>query len=262
MEDSEIKKLLRLCRRASQMVIQNGGETYRAEQIVKHICRAYGVQSDVFATTTGIILSIQNEGGEDTQTALVRMEKRSTDLDKLNGINDLSRRIEAAELDVDEALQAIEEIASRRPQKGWVQVLAGGISGGFFTLLFGGNAFELCVSILCGVLMQSMALLLQKASSTMFLTNLLGGALTAMIALASVNLFGTGRIDPIIIGAIMPLLPGLALTNALRDTINGDLISGVARGVEALLASVAIAVGVGVILTLWISLGGGGAIVS
>lgn len=262
MEDTEIKKLLRLCRRVSQMVIQNGGETYRAEQTVMHICRAYGVESDVFATTTGIILSIQNDAGEDTQTALVRMEKRSTDLNRLNAVNDLSRRIETGEVSLDEALQEAERIAGQRAGEKGVRILAGGISGGFFTLLFGGNVFELCISILCGLLVQSTSLLFQKTSSTMFLTNLIGGGITALTALASVSLFGTGTIDPIIIGAIMPLLPGLALTNALRDTINGDLVSGVARGVEALLASVAIAVGVGVMLTLWISLGGGGAIVS
>lgn len=48
----------------------------------------------------------------------------------------------------------------------------------------------------------------------------------------------------------MPLLPGLSMTNAIRDTINGDLVSGSARALEALLACVAIAAGVGVVLSL------------
>ena len=49
----------------------------------------------------------------------------------------------------------------------------------------------------------------------------------------------------------MPLLPGLDITNAIRDTVNGDLVSGVARTAEALLKAVAIAAGVGVVIALW-----------
>ena len=58
------------------------------------------------------------------------------------------------------------------------------------------------------------------------------------------------NISALIIGGIMPLLPGLSMTNAIRDTINGDLVSGSARALEALLACVAIAAGVGVVLSL------------
>ena len=54
----------------------------------------------------------------------------------------------------------------------------------------------------------------------------------------------------------MLLVPGLAITNAIRDTISGDLISGISRGLEAFLVAVAIAAGTGVILRLWIILGG------
>ena len=81
--------------------------------------------------------------------------------------------------------------------------------------------------------------------------SLLAGALSSVIALGSVKIFGMGNQTAIITGAIMPLLPGLAITNAIRDTVNGDLVSGVARTAEALLKAVAIAAGVGVVIALW-----------
>ena len=86
-------------------------------------------------------------------------------------------------------------------------------------------------------------------SSTMY--SLLAGALSSVIALASVRIFSMGSQTAIITGAIMPLLPGLAITNAIRDTVNGDLVSGVARTAEALLTAIAIAAGVGVVIALW-----------
>nr|MDA8213537.1 threonine/serine exporter family protein [Clostridia bacterium] len=46
----------------------------------------------------------------------------------------------------------------------------------------------------------------------------------------------------------------VAVTNSIRDFISGDLISGTIRGVEALLASIAIAGGVGLGLSLYLLL--------
>ena len=54
----------------------------------------------------------------------------------------------------------------------------------------------------------------------------------------------------------MPLLSGLLMTNAVRDTMYGDLMSGVTRAVEALLLATAVALGVFVGLELASMLGG------
>ena len=63
--------------------------------------------------------------------------------------------------------------------------------------------------------------------------------------------------DKVIIGSIMLLVPGLAITNAIRDTVAGDLVSGLARGAEAFLTAIAVAVGTGVVLSFWIRVFGG-----
>ncbi len=46
----------------------------------------------------------------------------------------------------------------------------------------------------------------------------------------------------------MILVPGLALTNSLRDLFAGHLISGIGRGVEAVLTAVAIGGGVALVI--------------
>ena len=60
----------------------------------------------------------------------------------------------------------------------------------------------------------------------------------------------------IIIGVIMPLLPGVALTNCIRDIMNGDLVSGSARLMEALLTGGCIAVGAGIVMLIFTANGG------
>ena len=54
--------------------------------------------------------------------------------------------------------------------------------------------------------------------------------------------------DSIVIGNVMLLIPGLALTSALRDIIGGDLITGSLVMIEAVLKAVAIAIGFAVLL--------------
>ena len=54
----------------------------------------------------------------------------------------------------------------------------------------------------------------------------------------------------------MPLLSGLLMTNAMRDTMYGDLVSGVSRAVEALLIAATVACGVFVALKFWALFGG------
>ena len=51
----------------------------------------------------------------------------------------------------------------------------------------------------------------------------------------------------------MLLVPGLAITNAIRDTVAGDYVSGVARALEAVIVAVAIAAGIGFVLSIGMS---------
>ena len=60
------------------------------------------------------------------------------------------------------------------------------------------------------------------------------------------------NVDIMVISSFMLLVPGLAITNAIRDTIAGDYVSGVARAADAFLCAVAIAVGAGFVMYFWI----------
>ena len=53
------------------------------------------------------------------------------------------------------------------------------------------------------------------------------------------------------ISSLMLLVPGLAITNAIRDTIAGDTLSGLARATDAFLSAISIAVGAGFVLYFW-----------
>ena len=62
---------------------------------------------------------------------------------------------------------------------------------------------------------------------------------------------GLGRqLDKIIIGAFMGLVPGVAITNFMRDVLAGDLFSGITKLAESLLTATALALGAGIALSV------------
>ena len=72
-------------------------------------------------------------------------------------------------------------------------------------------------------------------------------------------LTGFGKhLNYMIIGSIMPLVPGVPFTNAIRDIADGDYISGAVRMLDALLVFLCIAIGVGMGIAVMSRLTGGG----
>ncbi|NLD03659.1 MAG: threonine/serine exporter family protein [Clostridiales bacterium] len=130
-----------------------------------------------------------------------------------------------------------------------MKVLAFAVSAGFFSVMFGGGLLEFFLAAVAGALVQCVSPLLSRLRAPATLISIAGGFTASAATLALITLFG-GNQEPVITGAIMPLLPGLAATNALRDTMRGDLVSGMARTTEALLSAVLIAAGVAIALML------------
>lgn len=125
-----------------------------------------------------------------------------------------------------------------------------------FALMFAGGLFEIAAAGVCAFIAQAAVVKLDQEAG-MSLVSLAGGFLTAMSAITLTALFGMGDVGNIIISALMPLLPGLAMTNAIRDAMRGDLVSGVSRAGEALIRAVVLAAGAGLSISAWMLLGGG-----
>ena len=78
-----------------------------------------------------------------------------------------------------------------------------------------------------------------------FFINTLGGFLITILSILATKVGIVSTPSYSAIGTLMLLVPGLALTNAIRDLINGDLIAGTSRTVEAALVGSALAIGAG-----------------
>ena len=90
----------------------------------------------------------------------------------------------------------------------------------------------------------------------MVFNNVVSSAVLTLLAFLTVKAFPGCEASKIIIGGIMLLMPGVALTNSIRDVISGDIVSGMLRFAEAMIIALAIAAGYILVSVVF----GGGAI--
>ncbi len=251
---ASVEQVLSLTKLCAQIILENGGETYRAEETVYRICRATGyTDSDVVALPTGVFINVCGACGN-AGTAVRRIKKRTFNLRAVATVNSTARDLIAGRITADEALCRLQRLRQQPAGDKWLLILAAGLSSGSFALLFKGSLFDFAVATVCGMLVQFMEGFIHNDDVFNFAVSLLGGSLIGLISVAAIRLFHMGDLQKIITGAIMPLLPGVAMTNAIRDTMRGDLVSGVTRAAEALLVVTALALGVGVVLKTYYAL--------
>lgn len=250
-----INTLLKVIKLSAQIILENGGETYRAEEIIKFICKTYDVKEiESIATPTGFYLTV-SINGEDNNTIVKRIRKRTINLKKVNDVNNISRQISSGTITLDEALIQLESIINDETVQYKYSFVYSGISSAFFTVLFGGGLFEFIVALVTGLLVSIITKKFEDLHSYQFFSSIISSAVIAIIAISITTVAEAGNYNYIIIGGIIPLLPGLAMTNAIRDTIRGDLISGIARATEALLVASSLAAGAGAVIYTAYSLG-------
>ncbi|OLN28166.1 threonine/serine exporter family protein [Desulfosporosinus metallidurans] len=241
---------------AGQLILENGGETFRVEETMVRMALAGGAQTaDVFAIPQGIFCTI-NEGLQ-THTRVVRIHNRGFNLAKVLEVNRISRQLSEGILTVESAyneLLKVERLPRRYPTR--IRLLAGAIGSATFSYLLGAHVGSVIVAGITGFLVLSVMEFLQNREVLNFISLAIAGVITAIANLTVKQLWPALEFDLAIVGSIMVLVPGLAITTSVRDALFEDLVSASIRGVEAFGVALSIASGVGAVLTLYLWVGG------
>nr|WP_300005736.1 threonine/serine exporter family protein [Tissierella sp.] len=246
----ELQKLSALALFAGKTMLSNGAETYRVEDTMIRICNSKeNVQEvDSFVTQTGIFLTLEYKG--DVFTYFKRIKNVDINLNIINLVNDFSRKFVNKNITLEQGMKDLEAINNVRGYPKYLKLFSGSYVSGFFSLMFGGTYQDFFASFLASLLSLLILDKLSKYNLTFFIDRFLGAFLTSLFAYITVKTGLGVHLDKIIIGSIMYLLPGVSITNSIRDTMSGDSLSGLSKGMEAILSALAIAFGVGIVLNL------------
>jgi len=257
MEKKKQKDILMLAMRAGTIMMKSGAEIYRVEDTIERICKACGIDHvNVFATPTGIFVSTDNEEASNTVTHIKRIRSSETDLTRISRVNQFSRSFTTTDMTVEEGMRVLDEIENSRPYPFWLRALSAAMVTGCFGVIFGGGALDFCVAVPIGLLCYMCSRFLEKYEINFFIRGFCCCALAAFCALVVAASIHGVSYAPVISGCIMLFVPGIPITNSIRDFLSGNMLSGVARLTEACIIGVSLAAGAGVVIKLWYMLGG------
>lgn len=237
---------------AGEIMLKNGAETYRVEDTINRILGQSGLSTvEAFVITTGIVITLDDPSIE-AITMVRRVSSRSTDLSKIASVNEISRKLCNKEFEAEEAYSRLLQIANEKKEYnvyiyslGIVFIVAG------CAIMFGGTAKSMLLAIFIGICEVIALLVTKRLNMNQFISDTLVALVTAAFIMICKNIGLIGSdLNLLISASIMPLVPGVAITNAVRDTLCGDYISGAARILEAFVTATAVAIGVGAGLTI------------
>lgn len=220
-----------------------GAEISRVEESIQRMGAAFGaVRVDAFIITSSMVVTV-HDGEHHAYTQTRRVRTIGTDIEALHALNDLSRRICSEHLSVEQAEAAFHAAERGKAYPQWVKALSYGVISGAFALFFGGGWRDGAISFAIGLLLAMVVLLCERVHLNKIFAKFFCTFFATMLAFAALKAGMLSTVDHTIIGFIMTLIPGVGLTNALRDLFVGDSIAGLLRTIEAVLFALAIAGG-------------------
>lgn len=243
---------------AGHILLENGAEIFRVEETMSRICRHFGVDSGSFFVLSNGIFTTGGEGPQGRYAKVKHIPVRGAQLDRVVAVNQLSREIEEGRYSIEEVRAQLESIRKMPGKRPVMQVLASAVGSAAFCMLFGGSWWDSLVAFVAGLLLHIFILKISvPAGLSKFVANLCGGALVTLICILGYNMGIGQNLSHMISGSIIPLVPGVAFTNGIRDIADGDYISGTVRLLDAIFVFLCIAIGVGLMFTIYQRVMGG-----
>lgn len=226
-----------------EQMLVSGAEVHRVEESIGRMCHAFGAKRvDVFIITSSMVVTVHTEDGA-TYTQTRRVTTTKFNVERLHQLNQLSREICQKQLTAQEISEKLEQVLACKQYPVWMEAVSSAVIAGAFTLFFGGSWAETAVSFFVGAFVWLCLYFLEKVIPTKMFGKFYASAIATLMAFLIARAGWIPSMDKVIIGNIMTLIPGIGLTNAIRDLFTGDSIAGLLRLIDAALAALAIAAG-------------------
>ena len=240
---------------AGSIMISSGAETNRVEDTLHRILGTTNFEhADAFVFTTGMVVTLSDPSVE-TLSISHRVTDTSRNFGRIADVNSVSRDFCSGLISLDEATARLREIKEKKRYNSFLYHLGYILTSSGFAVMFGGDVRDAIATLFCGIILSIVVLDLGPKIGRGFVTTILAATALTLTAttvsyLSYHWLHISFQTNYMIIGAIMPLVPGLAMTTAFRDILQGDYLSAGSRILEALMVAVCVAIGIGTGMSL------------
>jgi len=229
-----IEFLIQLARRLHSY----GTTAQRLEGAICAVAKRLRLVCDPWSNPTGLLLSLSdaNAGREGAETTrLLRLEPGDIDLRKLCQADAIAERVMSGEMGLHEgsrALQALDRAPGQRGQL--LMVFSFGLTSASVAVLLRTGWAAILTAACIGWLIGALSLLGIGRPRLAEALDALSALLATLIVFAVAHYIVPISLQSVVVAALIVLLPGLALTNAVSELSSQHLVSGTARFAGAL----------------------------
>ncbi|MCR4878568.1 MAG: threonine/serine exporter family protein [Bacteroidales bacterium] len=232
-------KIMELAYEAGAILLENGAEISRVDETMRRIAGHYGVDDEsFFVLSNGIMATAKGFA----RTKFIPI--KGTSLDKVVAVNQLSREVSEGKCDLEQLESRLKAIRAMRPKPAWEQIAASAFGSAAFCIIFGGGFADSIAAFVAGLVLWVYMLFVGYRHLSRIAGAITGGLLATLLCGVMFRLGLGTHLSNMIIGAIIPLIPGVPFTNGIRDLAHEDYIAGVTRLLDALLTFFCISMGV------------------
>lgn len=229
--------------KAGTMLHQFGTPSHRLERVLSEVAAMLGIPGTFLYTPTALIISL--EQGADEVTYLRRVDSGAVDVDKLIRFDETLERLEAGEVNTQEASRAFDTIAAApAPFPVYVTILACGVSTAAVAILFRGSLCDVITAGCIGLIITSIDMLQLKLGLERGFLEPLSGFAASVISLGVAHYIVPIDDRLVTLASLIILIPGLGITVALTELAVGHLSAGVARLAGACVSLLTLTIGV------------------
>lgn len=234
-----------------EAMLNCGADVHTVEQTLVRVGKAYGAKRmNVLVITAVIVVTVTFPNNHERTFSRRILGDGGSDFAKLETLSHLCQRCIDEKLSPEEIRKELSAIVSRQ-QPNLNLFLGGVLSAGGFAMFFGGSFIDALASAAFAILVCVLIKYFKPLTPNPIVFNFVVSFLIGVAICFASWIIQPINVNMVIIGVIMLLIPGVAMTNATRDVLSGDTISGVMRFIESLLWATSLALGF--MSALWIA---------
>ncbi|TDM14417.1 threonine/serine exporter [Macrococcus bovicus] len=223
---------------AGEILLESGAGGYRIEQTMNQIARHFGyADCNSFVTNTVINFSLHDL----TYPRVKRVTARNTNLIKVSRVNAVAHQITSDQLTVEEALEKLKVIQDQSESyPAHYKAVASALVGLSFLYLQSGDMQNIATAMIAAAAGFFVKERVASIVQSLFIPEFIGALLIAFIVIAMNHGLTDPELSVTLIAAVMPIVPGVLITNSLQDLLAGNLMMALTKGLEAAVTSFAI----------------------
>lgn len=229
-------------------LLRAGASSKRVALTMKRFASAGAFEPHVAVGLHAVALTLNDENGQSVYSATHDIPAVGVNFKIISGISRLSWDFTALKMTIDEARVELDRLEQLPHYSRWVVLPLVALAGSAFCFTFGGGWQEMLITFaatFAGLFLKQE--LVKKKFNTYIVTFL--SAFAAAVFTGILFKLGMGQqVEHAFSTCVLFLVPGVPLINCFTDLVDGYIVNGIDRGVNALMHAMAIAFGLALTL--------------